>query len=168
MERTPVDSEQFDGLARTVADREEERANDREQFDALIRLAARKGSRRMALAGLLGAALLGRTRQAAEAQCRGKEGKNKRQCRRREREQNAPGGLFPCQEKLNGVCALEPLGSECCNGLTCTPTFSLVVLGCQFPCRSDDDCHKKFPNKALACRRDDAVCPRFEKCCVPR
>jgi hypothetical protein len=140
---------------------------DREQFDALTRLVAATGSRRVALAGLLGAVLHSLGLQPTAAQCRAKEGKHKRQCRRHHRDAKAPGGLFPCQDKLFGLCLLKEFeGSECCNNMTCTITFNPFVTACQFPCETDDDCKRKFPNKALVCRQDHLVCPLEAKCCV--
>lgn len=142
---------------------------DRERFDTLTRLVAAKGSRRLALAGLLGVVLLGRGAQPTAAQCRSKEGKEKRQCRRRHREDNAPGGIFPCQDKLLGVCTAEPIGSGCCNGMECYPTITGVVTACQFQCNTDADCKRKFPHKAFVCRQDVLVCPGANiTCCLPR
>ncbi len=63
-----------------------------EHCETLTRLVAAKGSRWVALAGLMAAVLQGQAPQPTEAQCRAKEGKNKRQCRRRHRDANAPGG----------------------------------------------------------------------------
>ena len=143
---------------------------DREQFDALTRLVSSRGSRRLALAGLLGATLLGRLPQATEASCRGKKGKNKRQCRRRSRN-NGRGIDIVCQDKLFGLCTYIPgvQGNPCCNGLACTPSLNVLVTACQFFCETDDDCARKFPHKALACRQDLLVCPGgSQKCCVPR
>jgi hypothetical protein len=117
MEGTSLDPQRFYGLARTVADREEERARDREQFETLTRLVAKKGTRRLALAGLAGV-LLGQRPRPTEAQCRAKEGKEKRQCRRRHRDGNAPGagGGVTC----TGVCLF---GSSCGTGCTCVEFF---------------------------------------------
>ncbi len=55
---------------------------DRKRFDTLTRVVAARGSRRVALTGLLGAVLFGQEPQSIEARCRGKKGKHKRQCRR--------------------------------------------------------------------------------------
>jgi hypothetical protein len=168
MEGTSLDPQRFYGLARTVADREEERARDREQFETLTRLVAKKGTRRLALAGLLGAVLLGQGPQPAAAQCRSKEGKNLRQCRRRHRDANAPGAGDDCgQDKLFGLCfALQP--TPCCNSMECVGTIAPFVTACQYLCDTDGDCTRKFPHKALACRDDALVCPLRGKCCVPR
>ncbi len=175
MEGTTVDSERFDGLARSVAERREEHDRDREQFQALTCLIAAKGSRRIALVGLLAVVLHGMRRQPAAAQCRSQEGKNKRQCRRREREDKAPGAGCNGQDKLFGVCVAPSLfigGDVCCNDMACEPTFNPLITACQQYCTTDEDCKKKFPNKALACRTDLAVCPFHAvfggKCCVPR
>jgi len=146
---------------------EEKDAMDREQFDALTRLVAAKGSRRLALAGLLGTIILGRLPQATEARCRGKKGKNKHQCRRRSRDKKGHGGQFSCQDKLFGLCTLRPIGPGCCNGMSCLPSINPFVTACQFECETDDDCARKFPHKGLACRADLLACPP-EKCCVPR
>lgn len=165
-----MDAERFDGLARTVAERDEERARDRALFDALARLVAAKRSRRVALAGLVGGAgtLLGQVAQPTAAQCRGKEDKNKRQCRRRDRNGNAPGAGGDCgQDKLFGLCfALQP--TPCCNSMECVGTIAPFVTACQYLCDTDGDCTRKFPHKALACRDDALVCPLRGKCCVPR
>jgi hypothetical protein len=167
MEGTCVDEERFDGLARSVAEREEERTRDREQFETLTRLVSAKGSRRAALAGLVAIILQGQVPEPSEAGCRGKKGKRKRQCRRRI-------GAGACQEKLFGLCTINPFdisNNPCCNGMACIGTIDPIVTACQFRCTTDDDCKKKFPGKALACRTDVLVCP-FEalvnqKCCVP-
>jgi hypothetical protein len=143
---------------------------DREQFDALTRCVSARGSRRLAFAGLFGATVLSRLPQATEARCRGKKGKNKRQCRRRSRD-NGRGIDIVCQDKLFGLCTYIPgvNGNPCCNGMTCFPTINPIVTACQFPCQSDDDCARKFPRKALTCRADLLVCPGTnEKCCLPR
>jgi hypothetical protein len=167
-EGASVDSERFDGLARTVGDRGAERDRDRDQFEALTRLVATKGSRRLALAGLMEAVLLGQEAHSTDARCRSKEGKNTRQCRRRERKGKAPGGYFDCQQdQLFGLCFIFG-PAPCCNGMTCASTITPFVTACQLPCATDDDCKKKFPNKALACRLDALVCPLRDKCCVPR
>jgi hypothetical protein len=68
---------------------------DRAPVETLTRLVAAKGSRRVALTGLLATVLLGMDPQPTAAQCRSKEGQNKRQCRRRHRENTAPGGDDP-------------------------------------------------------------------------
>jgi hypothetical protein len=172
-----MDAERFDGLARTVAEREEERARDRALFDSLARLVAAKRSRRLALAGLVGGAgaLLGQVAQPTAAQCRGKEDKNKRQCRR-DRDGNAPGagGGSCAQKNLFGLCVAGSVFEDepCCNNMVCTPTVGVFVWGCQYLCETDADCKRKFPNKALACRTDALVCPLNAllggKCCVPR
>jgi hypothetical protein len=168
-----MDVDRFDGLARTVAERDEEQARDRALFETLTRLVAKKGTRRLALAGLLAMVLHGVGLQPTAAQCRGKEDKNKRQCRRRERKEQAPGAGSSCgfgsQDKLFGVCT-PFVPTPCCNGLGCTPTAGIFVDACQFPCATDADCKQKFPNKALACRPDALVCPFIPggKCCVPR
>ena len=164
-----MDGKRFDGLARTVAEHDEERDRDRSQFDTLTRLVAAKGSRRAALAGLMGGAgaLLGQVSQPTAAQCRGKEGKNKHQCRRREREDRPPGAGLSCQDKLFGLCT-NFSATPCCNNMRCTPTAAVVVTACQFPCQTDDDCQRKFPHKGLVCRPDIAVCPFLAKRCVPR
>lgn len=140
---------------------------NQEQFDALIRLVSARGSRRLALAGLLGSSLLGRLPQATEAGCRGKKGKNKLQCRRRGRDKKGQGGGLTCQDKLFGLCTVRPLGAGCCNDLSCLSSINPFVTACQFECETDDDCARKFPHKALACRADVLACPP-EKCCVPR
>lgn len=143
---------------------------NQEQFDALIRVVSARGSRRLALAGLLGAITLGRLPQATEARCSGKKGKNKRQCRRRKRD-HGHGIDIVCQDKLFGLCTYIPgvKGNPCCNDLTCLPTINPIVTACQFPCQSDDDCARKFPHKALTCRSDFFVCPGAnDKCCLPR
>jgi hypothetical protein len=163
-----VDSERFDQLARGFGERGAERDRDRDQFAALIRLVTINGTRRVVLAGLLGAGLQGLGRQPTAAQCRSKEGKDKRQCRRREREQNAPGAGTCIQDKLFGLCSLfraEP----CCNGMTCADTIAgPFVTACQYVCQTDADCKQKFPNKALACRPDALICLFQSQCCVPR
>ena len=165
-----MDAEQFDGLARTVAERDEERARDREQFATLTRLVAKKGTRRLALAGLLAGVLQGLRSQPTAAQCRAKEGKERRQCRRRERDDRAP-GAGACQEKLFGLCTVNlfnPDANPCCNSMECVGTIAPFVTACQYLCDTDGDCKRKFPNKALVCREDVAVCPLRGKCCVPR
>jgi hypothetical protein len=170
MERTTVDSKRFDGLARTVADRGAERDRDWDQFEALTRLVARKGSRRVALAGLPGVVLFGQRAHSTDAQCRSKEGKDKRQCRRKDREKNAPGsssGGTCGQDKLFGLCTVFD-AVPCCNSMECVGTLAPFVTGCQYLCDTDGDCTRKFPHKALACRDDALVCPLVGKCCVPR
>ena len=144
---------------------------DRKRFDTLTRIVAAKGSRRIALAGLLGAVLLGREALPTAAQCQSKDGKNKRQCRRRERDARAPGASQCGQDKLFGLCfAFQQ--QPCCNDMRCTQTIAPGVTGCQYLCESDDDCKRAFPKKALACRTDALVCPTEAlaglKCCVPR
>ena len=69
-EGTDLDSEGFDGLARTFGDLGQDPARDRERFDTLSRLVAAKGSRRMALAGLTAAVLQGQEPQPTAVQCR--------------------------------------------------------------------------------------------------
>ena len=143
---------------------------DRERFETLARLVAAKGSRRVALAGLLGAVLFGQRADVTDAQCRSKEGKEKRQCRRREREEKAP-GAGACQEKLFGLCTVNlfnPDANPCCNSMECVGTIAPFVTACQTLCDTDGECKRKFPNKALVCREDIAVCPLRGKCCVPR
>jgi hypothetical protein len=170
MEGKSVDADRFDGLARTVAERGEERARDSDQFEALTRLVAAKGSRRVALAGLLGAVLHGVGLQSTAAQCRSKEGKEKRQCRRRQRQNNAPGGLFACQDKLFGLCFHTDFGGPgCCDkDLVCQFTVTGFVTACQLFCNTDADCRRKFPTSKLVCRRDIFICPSQDvKCCVP-
>ena len=170
MEDLVMDADQFAGLARAVSERGEDGAGDRDQFATLQRLIAAKGSRRLALAGLVGAGLLGQGAELTKGRCRREKGKNTRQCRRH-RDQQGPGGFWDCQQdKLYGVCSfLVP--EPCCNGMTCTSTVDPFVTACQLLCTTDNDCKKKFPNKALACRTDLLVCPiqaaLGNKCCVP-
>jgi hypothetical protein len=162
MERTTVDSKRFDGLARTVADRGAERTRDRDQFEALTRLVATKGSRRVALAGLLGVVLQGVGPQLTAAQCRGKEGKNKRQCRRQEREdedkEKAPKG-GTCLG-LNQLCSIFG-GAPCCdygqsekwNRTRCTSGTGFLTT-CQARCRSDADCQTLVHSPDVYCAND--------------
>lgn len=166
-----MDADRFDGLARVVSARGADSADEQEQFAALQRLIAAKGTRRIALGGLVGAGLVGREGRQADARCRGKKGRNTRQCRRRHRKQNGAGGFWDCQQdQLFGVCSLL-VPEPCCNGMTCTSTIDPFVTGCQFLCKTDSDCKKTFPGKALACRTDLLVCPiqaaLGNKCCVP-
>ena len=178
-----MESDRFDGLVRTVAERGEEHARARAQFAALTRLVAAPRSRRLVLVGLLAMVLPGVGAGPTAAQCRSKEGKNKRRCRRREREGKAPGagGLIPCQKNLFGLCTLAPIGDECCDkAMVCTDTigsagaglFGVRVTACQVVCQTDNDCERHFPNRHLACRTDVLVCPieavKGQKCCVPR
>ena len=166
MERTTVDSKRFDGLARTVADRGAERTRDSDQFEALTRLVATKGSRRVALAGLLGAVLLGHGAQPTAAQCRAKEGKEKRQCRRRQRRNTPRGGASPTCGLAGQLCG-DLLGVECCGPFKCTTTLG-VISNCVLPCTSDEQCRKQFPNNQVACRADLLTCPFISggKCCA--
>jgi hypothetical protein len=102
---------------------------DRERFETLARLVAAKGSRRVALAGLVGAGLFGQRADITAAQCRAKEGKEKRQCRRRERDDRAP-GAGACQEKLFGLCTVNlfnPDANPCCNSMECVGTIAPFV-----------------------------------------
>lgn len=145
---------------------------DQKRFDRLTRFMAPTGSRRAALTGMLGAVLLGQRTEPAEARCRGKKGKHKRQCRRRQQHQHGRGGSGGCaQDKLFGLCfAFQP--QPCCNDMRCTQTFTPGVTACQFICETDADCKRAFPKKALACRTDALVCPTEAlvglKCCVPQ
>jgi hypothetical protein len=141
------------------------RRMEREQFDALTRLVSAPGSRRRALAALLGVALLRLAPQPAVAGCRAKAGKAKRRCRRQQRD-SAGGGSGQCQE-LNHLCGLL-VPDPCCAGLTCTPTFNPVVLGCQLVCATDEDCQRRYPRHRILCQTDLAVCPLLGKCCVPQ
>jgi hypothetical protein len=104
---------------------------DREQFDTLTRLVAAKGSRRVALGGLLGAVILGQGPQLTATQCRSKEDKNKRQWPRRHRRDAPRGGDSPTCG-LGGQLSGDLLGVECCGPLTCTTSIS-VVSSCVLP-----------------------------------
>lgn len=192
-----MDSGQFDELTRAIGERAEDERADHARFAALQRLAAAPGSRRVALAGLVGAGLLGlgARAEAGEAPRERLEGRTPRRNRkqRNRRQRNDPPEKLPgsspwdrgrigphvCrQESLFGVCSEtifydpEHDSRPCCNDMTCTATAGVLVTACQFYCTTDADCRKQFPNKALACKVDALVCPvralKGEKCCVPR
>jgi hypothetical protein len=193
-----IDSEQFDELARAVGERGEDGSEDREQFAALQRLITAQGSRRAALAGLFGAALLGLGSDPASAGERPRQRlqgrtprRNRKQRNRKQRnhqnekaprsspwERNRSGPSKCIQDKLFGVCSQSPFYEPeqdtrpCCNGMECTATAGVLVTACQFYCTTDADCKNQFPGKALACKVDALVCPvralKGERCCVPR
>jgi hypothetical protein len=112
---------------------------------------------------LVGAALLLTRQQTSEARCRGKEGRNKRQCRRRRREGNPRGGTCGLAGQLCG----DLLGVECCGPLKCTTTLG-VVSNCVLPCTSDEQCEKQFIYNQVSCKADVLTCPFIAggKCCV--
>jgi len=83
---------------------------------------------------------------------------------------NPGAGRLPfCQRALGGVCTATNVGVPgCCDrDLLCTSTVSVVVTACQLPCDADADCRATFPHTRLVCRKDLAVCPFLDKCCVP-
>lgn len=66
---------------------------------------------------------------------------------------------------LYNLCGL--FAGDCCEGLTCTTTFAIVVTACQKVCQSDADC-RPFSAR-LKCDFDAKVCPTsLGKCCVPK
>ena len=66
---------------------------------------------------------------------------------------------------LFNLCGI--IAGDCCEGLTCTTTFAIVVTACQKVCETDDDCRPYSTN--LKCASDVLVCPSsLGKCCVPR
>jgi hypothetical protein len=139
---------------------------DRERFDTLTRLVATKGSRRLALAGLLAMVLHGVDLHLTAAQCRSKEGKEKRQCRRRERRDTPRGGASPTCGLAGQICG-DLFGVECCGPLKCTTSLS-VISSCVLPCTSDQQCRKQFIYNQVSCKADAFYCPfiRGGKCCV--
>ena len=66
---------------------------------------------------------------------------------------------------LYNLCGL--FAGECCEGLTCTTTFAIVVTACQKVCQTDADC-RPYSSK-LKCDTDAKICPTsLGKCCVPK
>jgi hypothetical protein len=66
---------------------------------------------------------------------------------------------------LYNLCGI--FAGECCEGLTCTTTFAIVVTACQKVCQTDADC-RPYSAK-LKCDFDAKVCPTsLGKCCVPK
>ncbi|MFN8590107.1 MAG: hypothetical protein U0031_01515 [Thermomicrobiales bacterium] len=140
---------------------------EQKRFDALSRLVGAKSSRRGAFAGFVGAALLAQPAPEADAQCRGKKGKNKRQCRRRHHEGQPPGASGTCG-RAGDLCG-DLLGVECCGPFKCTTTLA-VVSNCVLPCEKDEECRKQFIYNQVACQEDALYCPFIKggKCCQPK
>ena len=138
---------------------------ERKRVDSLSRLIAATGSRRGVLGGLMAIILQGQMPAPTEAQCRSKEGKHKRQCRRRERDRNDPGGNLTTRicPLLNERCTSR---EQCCSELTgwdCVP--GPFVSTCQRPCTTERDCELASGTYATHCVPDAAACPFLNRCC---
>ena len=164
---------------------------DRERFDTLTRLFATRGSRRSALAALLGGILLAQNAPSLPARRRKGKGKKKPPakvlvCHNGEtlsvsrsavRGIELDGGFVgPCPTGAatgGGCIQVDQLcnkfgGPSCCSPTVCQPTLAPLVTTCQLGCTSDQDCANRLGTSDVSCVADAGACPFHPKCCRPK
>ncbi len=157
-----MDQDQVDGMARAIADRKAEQASVRELFETLGHQGTRKGSRRGVLGGLMATVLLSHLPNSADAGCRAKEGKEKRQCRRRQRKKNAPGGILDCPDLKScyyvpGAPDAWPITLGPLPGGTTGQCWSWEHFSC-YPCQNTREYYNGLCQTTYASKCENGMC----------
>jgi hypothetical protein len=134
-----MDEDRFDGMTQAIADCQAAHARACASLETLGHQDVRKGSRRGVLGGLMAMVLQGLMPASTQAGCRAKEGKDQRQCRRRQRK-NTPGGILDCPDLksctfLPGAPDAWPITLGPLPGGTAGQCWSWAHFGC-YPCQN--------------------------------
>ena len=157
-----MDEDRFDGMTRAIADRGDVHIDARGLRETRGHQVVRKGSRRGVLVGLMAMVLPGQMPGSAQAGCGTKEGKNKRQCRRRQRDKHAPGGILDSPDLktcvfLSGAPDAWPMTLGPLPGGTAGQCWSWAHVGC-YPCQNTREYYNTLCQTTYASKCQNGTC----------